>query len=513
VCDTAGAPGSFAAQAEDAVCSEAKGAVTVRWDQSAGAAAEYRIFELDGHQLYRVYENKKTFAEQLTSLQPDTVSRAVVQARSATTASEFREAYPVAQLTPVDICGAGTLSPSIGGASASYIRADQALLRVSITANGSDTGAYFEWGTSPAYGLRTSSRIVGNKYSFVTLGEVLGGLSCGTTYHFRAVAVNEHGRTDGTDQVFATPPCEAVPVVSCGRLLVQQPRSEVGGCDASDTGIPWRMAENFRLTDRRAVSCLEVLGYYWPDNDPPPTSVLDVVFHDAAGNGTPGAVVQEDHGAHVVRQKTGNVLAGMDEWRFSIELTSPVELAAGDYFVEVAGAAGVGGSFCWSDGQMDPVAGLEGLAYSDSGQWSPGSWNLALKVFEQSTTEASDFYTVTPCRVVDTRNPTGAFGGPALSSGSSRVFTLAGHCGIPAGAVAVAMNVTAVNAGGGGYVTLFPGDQAVPGTSSINFIAGQNRANNAVIKLSNSGTLGVWSVVGGTGQVDFIIDVVGYFVP
>jgi hypothetical protein len=297
----------------------------------------------------------------------------------------------------------------------------------------------------------------------------------------------------------------------CGRVLVQQPRSALSGCDASDTGMLSRMAENFRLADRRDVSCLEVLGYYWPENDPPPSSAFDVVFHEVAGDGTPGAVVHEEHGLPVQRQKTGNVLAGMDEWSFAIALSTPVDLPAGNYFVEIAGAAGTGGSFCWSEGQLDPAAGLAGLAYKNTGAWGLGTWNLALKVFERPDTTADDFYTVPPCRAVDTRDPDGAFGGPVLSSGATRLFTLAGRCGVPAGADAVALNVTAINATGSGSLTLFPGDEAAPATSSINFSAGQNRANNAMIKLSDSGTLGVKPAVGGNGQVQVTLDVVGYF--
>ncbi|MGH9367048.1 MAG: S8 family peptidase, partial [Thermoanaerobaculia bacterium] len=41
------------------------------------------------------------------------------------------------------------------------------------------------------------------------------------------------------------------------------------------------------------------------------------------------------------------------------------------------------------------------------------------------------FYTVTPCRAVDTRNASGPLGGPALSAGGTRTFALAGQCGIP----------------------------------------------------------------------------------
>ncbi len=117
-----------------------------------------------------------------------------------------------------------------------------------------------------------------------------------------------------------------------------------------------------------------------------------------------------------------------------------------------------------------------------------------------------DFYTLLPCRAVDTRPSQSP-----LLSGTVRAFQLAGMCGIPAAAGAVAVNVTAVNATQGGYVTLFPADQAVPGTTVLNFQAGQVRANNAILKLSADGRIAVIPGLAAAGQVDLVIDVNGYF--
>jgi len=117
------------------------------------------------------------------------------------------------------------------------------------------------------------------------------------------------------------------------------------------------------------------------------------------------------------------------------------------------------------------------------------------------------FYTVTPCRILDTRST-----GPALSSGVTRVIPVTGLCGIPSDAVAVSFNATAVAPGSGGYVTLFPGNAAVPSTSTINFAAGKTRANNAVLALATdaSGTLAAQASLSGGGQVDLLVDVNGY---
>jgi hypothetical protein len=124
----------------------------------------------------------------------------------------------------------------------------------------------------------------------------------------------------------------------------------------------------------------------------------------------------------------------------------------------------------------------------------------------------ADFYTVTPCRLVDTRNTAGPAGGPALYPGATRTFPLtAGACGVPYTATAVSVNVTVVGATARGYLTLYRGDTTSPPlTSNINFSAGQTRANNAIVLLAtNVGTINVKN--GSAGAVHFVLDVNGYF--
>jgi len=124
----------------------------------------------------------------------------------------------------------------------------------------------------------------------------------------------------------------------------------------------------------------------------------------------------------------------------------------------------------------------------------------------------ANFYTVMPCRVVDTRNAAGLTGGPALYAGATRAFpVIGGVCGVPSTATAVSVNVTAVGAATRGYLTLYRGDvTSAPLTSSINFSPGQTRANNAVVVLATSvGTINVTNASGGT--VHFVLDVNGYF--
>ncbi len=123
---------------------------------------------------------------------------------------------------------------------------------------------------------------------------------------------------------------------------------------------------------------------------------------------------------------------------------------------------------------------------------------------------AKNFYTVTPCRVLDTRDPTGPWGGPALSAGSDRVFSIGGRCNIPATARAVSINVTVTGPSDFGHLVLFPAGGVPPTTSTINFRPGQTRANNAIVTLGPAGDIVVRTGMA-SGSVQFILDVDGYF--
>ena len=123
---------------------------------------------------------------------------------------------------------------------------------------------------------------------------------------------------------------------------------------------------------------------------------------------------------------------------------------------------------------------------------------------------ASLFYTLTPCRAVDTRNATGPYGGPAFSGNSDRTFALTNRCGIPSTAKAVSLNVTVTQSTAAGVLRLYPGGTTVPLASAINYRAGQTRANNQYASLGSTGGLAV-RCDQTSGNVQVIIDVNGYF--
>lgn len=118
-----------------------------------------------------------------------------------------------------------------------------------------------------------------------------------------------------------------------------------------------------------------------------------------------------------------------------------------------------------------------------------------------------DFYTLTPCRIVDTREF------QPLVSGVEEIFILRNFCGVPLTAKALVMNVTVVAPQGEGYLSLFPANARYPGTSSITFSAGRTLASLSTVPLSadGEGALRVHPFVAGGGTVHLALDVSGYF--
>jgi hypothetical protein len=111
---------------------------------------------------------------------------------------------------------------------------------------------------------------------------------------------------------------------------------------------------------------------------------------------------------------------------------------------------------------------------------------------------------------VDTRDPAGPWGGPALSAVSERTFTFADRCLVPSSARSVSLNVTVTEPTARGHLSLYPGGTPLPLVSALNYATGQTRANNAIVPLGAGGILAVFCEQL-SGTVHLIIDVNGYF--
>ena len=94
------------------------------------------------------------------------------------------------------------------------------------------------------------------------------------------------------------------------------------------------------------------------------------------------------------------------------------------------------------------------------------------------------FTSLTPGRILDTRDGTGGVSGK-VGPGQSAIVTVSGVDGVPSsGAGTVVMNVTATGATAGTYLTVFPTGQDRPLASNLNVVPGQDIPNLVVAKVT-----------------------------
>ena len=139
-----------------------------------------------------------------------------------------------------------------------------------------------------------------------------------------------------------------------------------------------------------------------------------------------------------------------------------------------------------SAGQVDLVADVVGC-FSDTGaQLSP----------------------VAPRRLLDTRIGTGA-PKARIRAGGELTLKVTGIAGVPAGAQAVALNVSAVRPTKQTYLTVYPTGEKRPEASSLNPDPGAVSANLVIAKVGTDGNITIFN---NRGDVDLLADVTAYFI-
>ncbi|HXB21665.1 MAG TPA: hypothetical protein VNV88_09800, partial [Candidatus Solibacter sp.] len=135
-----------------------------------------------------------------------------------------------------------------------------------------------------------------------------------------------------------------------------------------------------------------------------------------------------------------------------------------------------------------------------------GNLNHVTKV---AVTFGLDLVPVTPCRISDTRNANGPFGGPFVSGGTARTIVVPNSaCNIPATAQAYSVNVTVVPRGQLGFLTLFPCGQSQPLVSTLNATDGRVKAGAAIVPAGTNGAVCAFA----SNDTDVVLDINGYFV-
>ena len=140
----------------------------------------------------------------------------------------------------------------------------------------------------------------------------------------------------------------------------------------------------------------------------------------------------------------------------------------------------------------------------------PNHDDAAVSVIGGSTT--LQLMSVTPCRLVDTRQVSG--GGGPIPGGTFQTFNLpqlsqAKSCDDLSNASAYSLNVTVVPMGILGYLTIWPASQLLPPVSTLNSLDGRVKANAAVVVAGVNGAVSVFV----SNTSDVVLDIDGYFAP
>jgi len=124
--------------------------------------------------------------------------------------------------------------------------------------------------------------------------------------------------------------------------------------------------------------------------------------------------------------------------------------------------------------------------------------------FAPAGTGGLSLYTPAPCRVYDSRLPTGS---PPLSAATD-VNVAGSSCSVPAAAQAYVFNATVVPSGPLGYITLWPQGQPQPVAATLNALDGAITSNLAIVP-ANNGSISVFPY----NPTHLVLDLFGYFAP
>jgi Stage II sporulation protein len=430
------------------------------------------------------------------------------------------------------------LEPLIESESAIGVGANGAELEAFVNAEGLATNVYFEYGVDGLGGYNTTASSPITAITFpITVEQVVTGLACGTTYTYYAVATNSAGTTYGIPQTFTTLSC---PTSSAPSITAE-----------SVDGVTGNSAVLFASVSPNGLSTTAYFQY----GINPSVSVNGTLSQSISGSVSSASIAAPisglDCGTNYTYYAIGTNSAGTTAGTFLNFTTWPC--VAASPFVTSEGVDGITQTSAVFHGTVIPN-GLEtyarvaygtnqstslteipppaidlGSGYNEirfsvsasglscgttyfyyviavNAATGTGGQVLSFTTLPCGASSGASFYTLTPCRILDTR-PSNS----PISADSGEAIQITGICGIPATATSVALNVTAVSPTSQGILSVYPVG-SVPPNYTVAFGAGQTRAASTVIGLSSYGMVNVFCYMpSGQGQTNFLIDVTGYF--
>ena len=202
----------------------------------------------------------------------------------------------------------------------------------------------------------------------------------------------------------------------------------------------------------------------------------------------------------------------------------PASAAAYSLNVTVAPTTTLGYLTIWPTGELQPTVSTMNSAdgrIKANAAIVPAGTNGAVSVYASDTTnvildidgyftapgsQTYQFYPLTPCRIVDTRNNQD---GGMLQAGVERDYTIPPNCDVPSSASAYSFNVTVLPAAGGlDYLTVWPQGESQPTVSTVNDNTGTVVANAAIVPAGSNSTTAFYAHSNAT---NLLVDVDGYF--
>ncbi len=257
------------------------------------------------------------------------------------------------------------------------------------------------------------------------------------------------------------------------------------------------------------------VSYLWS----PGSQTTQAILVSASGSYSVTVTVNGVSGTSAATVVTVNPVPGLPV------ITAPATAAPGAAGLVASVASNPGSTYAWTitNGSITAGNGTNQITFT-AGVSGP----LGLAVVETNASSCASaqasatvtvgvpsytLRTLTPCRLIDTRNASGPdAGAPALAGLEARVIALAGRCGVPSSAKALSVNVTAIGGSAAGYVVVYPADlvSAAPVGTSVFFRAGQIRAVNGILALAGDGS-GFKAQNVSTAATHVIVDVNGWF--
>jgi Repeat of unknown function (DUF5650) len=253
-----------------------------------------------------------------------------------------------------------------------------------------------------------------------------------------------------------------------------------------------------------------VMSTYWTNGA---TALVGAVTWANGASGLAGAVSTSNslYGSTAGDQVGDREVTSLPNGRFVVVSSSwdnggTVDAAA----VTLSDAGGLVGAVSSANSAVGATA--QGLSYAAEGVTSAGAVVVSGDSRVVLVTAVRDVVSLTPGRLVDTRGSgstvDGQFaGGGKRAAGSVLELPVAGRGGVPANALSVGLNVTAVGPDASGFLTVFPCGVGQPNASNVNFKAGQDVANAVVTAVGAGGRV----CVATSAVTDLIVDVNGAF--